>query len=256
MSPELPTGKPVTAALIIVGNEILSGRTSDANLPYAAAKLNGIGIRLLEVRVVRDDTDAIVEAVNACRTKYDYVFTTGGIGPTHDDITAAAVARAFGLPLVRNPQAVALLKRRYAPAGLNAARLSMAEMPEGAVLIDNPVSGAPGFAIGNVFALAGVPSIMRAMLDGVTGRLAGGTPMLSRTVSCHLAEGAIAEGLSALQRRFPEVEIGSYPFFRAGRFGASLVLRAADETILSRAAEALRTLIGEFGGEPFEDEPS
>jgi molybdenum cofactor synthesis domain-containing protein len=256
MSQELPPQKPITAALVIVGNEILSGRTSDANLPYAAAKLNGIGIRLMEVRVVRDDADAIVEAVNACRTKYDYVFTTGGIGPTHDDITAEAVARAFGLPLVRNPQAVALLKRRYAPAGLNEARLSMAEMPQGAVLIDNPVSGAPGFQIGNVFVLAGVPSIMQAMLDGLLGGLAGGAPLRSHTVSCHLAEGAIAEGLSALQRRFPGVEIGSYPFFRAGRFGASLVLRAVDETILSRAAEELRALIEELGGEPFEDDPA
>jgi molybdenum cofactor synthesis domain-containing protein len=247
---------PVTAALVIIGNEILSGRTTDANLPYIASKLNQIGIRLMEVRVVADREDDIVAAVNACRNACTYVFTTGGIGPTHDDITAQAIAKAFGLPLERNAAALARLTRQYAPGDVNNARLSMADMPHGASLIDNPVSGAPGFQIGNVFVLAGVPSIMQAMFDGLIGRLKGGLPVLSRTVSCYLAEGTIAEGLAALQRRFPEVEIGSYPFFRARRFGTSLVLRAEDGTLLARAVEQLRALVTELGGEPIEQEPA
>ena len=246
---------PVTAALVIIGNEILSGRTADANLPYIASKLNQIGIRLMEVRVVADREDDIVAAVNACRNACTYVFTTGGIGPTHDDITAQAIAKAFGLPLERNAEALARLTRQYAPGDVNNARLAMADMPHGASLIDNPVSGAPGFQIGNVFVLAGVPSIMQAMFDGLIGRLKGGLPVLSRTVSCYLAEGAIAEGLAALQRRFPGVEIGSYPFFRARRFGTSLVLRAEDGALLARAVEQLRALVTELGGEPIEQEP-
>ena len=246
---------PVTAALVIIGNEILSGRTTEANLPYIASKLNQIGIRLMEVRVVADREDDIVAAVNACRNACTYVFTTGGIGPTHDDITAQAIAKAFGLPLERNAEALARLTRQYAPGDVNNARLAMADMPHGAILIDNPVSGAPGFQIGNVFVLAGVPSIMQAMFDGLIGRLKGGLPVLSRTVSCYLAEGAIAEGLAALQRRFPGVEIGSYPFFRARRFGTSLVLRAEDGALLARAVEQLRALVTELGGEPIEQEP-
>jgi molybdenum cofactor synthesis domain-containing protein len=248
--------KTFTAALVIIGNEILSGRTKDANLAYIAAKLNAAGIRLAEARVVGDTEDQIVAAVNACRAAHDYVFTTGGIGPTHDDITAQSVARAFGLPLMRNPEAVARLQRRYSSADLNEARLSMAEMPEGAVLVDNPVSGAPGFQIGNVFVLAGVPSIMQAMFDSILPMLKGGAPVLSRTVSCHLPEGAIAEGLSAIQRNFPEAEIGSYPFFRQGRFGTSLVIRAEESSILDRAAEELRALIVSLGGEPVEIDPA
>ena len=247
---------PVTASLIIIGNEILSGRTRDANLPYIAAKLNEIGIRLAEVRVVRDDEDQIVAAVNACRSAHAYVFTTGGIGPTHDDITAHAVAKAFGLPIERNAEAVALLSRHYDPRDLNEARLSMAEMPVGAILIENPVSVAPGFQIGNVFVLAGVPSIMQAMFDGIKSRLAGGAPMLSRTIACLLPEGAIAEELTALQGRYAKVEIGSYPFFRLGKFGTSLVLRSEDPALLAAAAGELRAMLRKLGGEPIEDEPA
>lgn len=243
---------PVTAALVIIGNEILSGRTRDANLAYIAAGLTKIGIRLAEVRVIGDDTDQIAAAVNACRSAHDYVFTTGGIGPTHDDITAAAVAKAFGVPIERNREAVARLAAQYDPRDLNEARLSMADMPVGAILVDNPVSASPGFQIGNVFVLAGVPSIMQAMFDGLKGRLKGGAPIFARTISCFLPEGAIAEGLSALQDRFPAVEIGSYPFFRLGKFGTSLVLRSEDAALLEKAAGALREFLAKLGAEPIE----
>lgn len=243
---------PVTAALVIIGNEILSGRTRDANLTYIALRLNEIGIRLAEVRVIGDYEDQIVSAVNACRKAHNYVFTTGGIGPTHDDITAHAIAKAFDVPVERNPQALARLTRQYDPRDLNEARLSMADMPEGAVLIDNPVSVAPGFQIGNVFVLAGVPAIMQAMFDGIKGRLKGGAPVLSRTIACYLPEGTIADDLSALQERFAAVEIGSYPFFRLGRFGTSLVLRSEDAALMARAADELRSLLTKLGAEPIE----
>jgi molybdenum cofactor synthesis domain-containing protein len=247
--------QPVTAAVLVIGNEILSGRTVDANLSYIAARLNTIGIRLLEARVVPDRIEAIVAAVNACREAHTYVFTTGGIGPTHDDITARAVAAAFGVPIERNREAVARLTRHYSDGGLNEARLSMADMPVGAVLIDNPVSQAPGFQLGNVFVLAGVPVIMQAMFDGLIGHLRGGAKIHSRTVSCYLAEGTIAAELAAVQSRFPEIEIGSYPFFRARRFGTSLVLRGEDESGVAKAAAEVHALIVGCGGEPLEQDP-
>ena len=242
----------VTAAVLIVGNEILSGRTQDVNLAYLAKRLNELGIRLREARVVADVEADIVAAVNACRARYDYVFTTGGIGPTHDDITAECVAKAFGLPLIRNPEAVARLERHYEAGMLNEARLRMANTPEGATLIDNPVSIAPGFQIGNVIVFAGVPRIMQAMFDGIAGRLVGGAPVLSRTVSAAVAEGAIAAGLGDLQRRYPSLDIGSYPYFRQGRFGASFVLRGTEQAQIDAAAMELRALITELGGDPLE----
>jgi molybdenum cofactor synthesis domain-containing protein len=242
-----------SAAVIIIGNEILSGRTRDANLPFLAEHLNRIGVRLLEARVVADVPVAIVEAVNACRRSYDYVFTTGGIGPTHDDITSASVAEAFGVPLVLDPDAVALLRRHYEAGQLNEARLRMAHVPEGARLIDNPVSLAPGFQIGNVFVMAGVPSIMQAMFEGVKHRLTGGKPMLARAIAGFIGEGVIAKGLSELQARHPTAEIGSYPFFRQGRYGASFVIRTTEAAILERAAEELKDLIRSLGAEPIEE---
>ncbi|MBX6321948.1 MAG: competence/damage-inducible protein A [Rhodospirillaceae bacterium] len=245
-----------TAAVLIIGNEILSGRTQDVNLAFLGSQLNALGIRLREARVVADDEDEIVRAVNECRARYDYVFTTGGIGPTHDDITAACVAKAFGLPLVRNPEAVAILEQHYAPGQLNEARLRMANTPLGAALIANPVSAAPGFQIGNVFVMAGVPSIMRAMFDGLKHRLAGGAPMLSATVVTDLGEGVIAKDLGALQERYADVEIGSYPWFRAGRFGTSLVLRGTDPARLAAAAEEVRALIRALGGDPMDEAPT
>ena len=248
--------KIVSAAVLIIGNEILSGRTKDVNLGYLAEELTKLGVRLREARVIADMEGDIVAAVNDCRARYDYVFTTGGIGPTHDDITSASVARAFGVPLVLDERARVMLARNYPPGGLNEARLRMAHVPQGATLIDNPVSAAPGFHMGNVFVMAGVPSIMRAMFDGVKDKLVGGWPMLSRTVSAFLGEGIIAAGLGALQQRYPDLDIGSYPFFRQGRFGASLVLRGTGQARLDAAARELRALIGELGAEPIEGEPA
>src|SRR5215469_14038542 len=246
----------VTAAVLIIGNEILSGRTKDANLGYIAEELTKLGIRLREGRVVADVEDEIVAAVNDCRARYDYVFTTGGIGPTHDDITSGSVAKAYGVPLILDPRARAILERNYPPGGLNEARLRMAHVPKGAQLIENPVSAAPGFRMGNVFVMAGVPSIMRAMFDGVKGTLVGGRPVLSLTVSAHLGEGIIAAGLGALQQRYADLDIGSYPFFRAGKYGASFVLRGTERSQLEAAAVELRRLIVELGAEPIEGEPA
>jgi len=245
----------VTAAVLIIGNEILSGRTKDVNLGYLAEELTKIGVRLREARVVPDLEEEIVAAVNECRARYDYVFTTGGIGPTHDDITSGSVAKAFGVPLILDERARAILARNYPPGGLNEARLRMAHVPQGASLIDNPVSAAPGFRMGNVFVMAGVPSIMRAMFDGLKGSLNGGQPVLSLTVSGFLGEGIIAAGLGALQQRYADLDIGSYPFFRLGRYGASFVLRGTEQGRLDSAAIELRRLIRELGAEPIEGEP-
>ena len=240
-----------TACLIIIGNEILSGRTRDANLQYLAAKLNGWGIRLREARVIPDDGETIVETVNRCRQAFDYVFTTGGIGPTHDDITAASIARAFGVGLVKDARSFDLMAARFAdPADFNEARRKMCFIPEGAVPIENSVSIAPGFQIGNVFVLAGVPSIMRAMVDTLQNRLVGGAPVESRAIGCNLPEGAIAQGLGDIQQRWPEIDIGSYPFYREGKFGTSLVLRGTDAADLDAARLAVEDLVIQLGGVP------
>ncbi|MSP52518.1 MAG: competence/damage-inducible protein A [Alphaproteobacteria bacterium] len=245
-----------SACVLIIGNEILSGRTQDTNLNYIAKRLVDLGIDLLEARVVADDEAAIVQAVNEMRSKYDYVFTTGGIGPTHDDITSDCVAKAFGVKNVLNPKAVALLQSAYKdPSALNEARLRMAHTPEGATLIDNPVSRAPGYQIGNVFVMAGVPKIMQAMFDGVASQLSGGAPILSRTLSAYLAEGDLAKPLADLQELYPDVAMGSYPFYRARKFGASLVLRSRDRNRLDAAVAELAVAIRAFGVTPIEDEP-
>ena len=245
----------VTAAVLVIGNEILSGRTQDANLAFLATSLNEIGVRLMEARIVPDIEADIVAALNALRARWDYVFTTGGIGPTHDDITAESIAKAFGVPLIRHPEAAARLRAYYPADKINDARLRMANTPEGATLLDNPVSVAPGFQIGNVFVMAGVPAIMRAMFDGIKSRLKGGAPVQSVSVPAYIAEGTIAHDLGALQARFPELDIGSYPFFRAGKFGTSLVLRGTDEAKLALAAAELRTLIRTLGAQPLDQEP-
>ena len=245
------TDQSPTAAVLIVGNEILSGRTKDANLPHIAEKLGELGIRVREARVVPDVPEEIVASVNTLRARYTYVFTTGGIGPTHDDITSECIATAFGVELERNPEAVARLERHYGdPAKLNEARLRMANIPAGGTLIDNPISAAPGFRIGNVFVMAGVPNIMQAMLDSVLPHLRGGPPIHARTVSCALAEGALAADLGALQERYPALEIGSYPYFRAGDFGVSLVLRGTDVALLEQATEELEAIARRLGGTP------
>jgi len=247
-----PEPKIVTACILIIGNEILSGRTQDANLAFLAQGLNEIGIRLREARVIPDDSDVIAATVNEVRRTFDYVFTTGGIGPTHDDITAQCVADAFGVALIVHPEAKRLLETHYPPGHLNEARLRMAMVPEGAVLLPNPISRAPGFQIGNVFVLPGVPSIMQGIFEQLKHRLVGGERMLSRSVSCQLAEGTLAKDLGALQTRYPDLEIGSYPYFRRGDFGVTLVLRGVDRTRLAEATEELKALIHALGGDPQE----
>jgi molybdenum cofactor synthesis domain-containing protein len=234
--------------VLIIGNEILSGRTQDANLSFLGRRCDELGIRLLEARVIADEADLIGAHVNECRRKFDYVFTTGGIGPTHDDITAAAVGAAFGAKLERNPAAVAALERYYESGWLNAARLRMAEVPVGARLIDNPVSGAPGFQLENVFVLPGVPSIMQAMFDGMTDRLTGSSPILTESVTTDLLEGALAADLGRIQERFPDVSIGSYPFFRQGKLGVNLVLRSTEPDRLAAAATEVRGMIHDLKG--------
>lgn len=241
------TVEPATAAVIVIGNEILSGRTVDANLPYLAQQLNALGIRLREGRFVPDEIDMIVEAVNACRARWAYVFTTGGIGPTHDDITAAAIARAFGRRLVRHPEAERRLRAYYPPERINEARLRMADMPEGAELIDNPVSVAPGFQVENVFVLAGIPRVAQAMFEGIRHRLAGGPPIISRSVLVFAPEGEVAAMLAAVQDRCAAVEIGSYPFFRFDRPGTNVVLRGTDPAQLDAALAALREAAAQAG---------
>jgi molybdenum cofactor synthesis domain-containing protein len=247
----------VTACLVIVGNEILSGRTQDINLNYLAKGLNEVGVQLREARVIPDVRETIVATVNEVRAKYDYVFTTGGIGPTHDDITAECIAAAFGVPLILHPEAKRRLEAHYSTRGIefNEARRRMAHVPEGATLIDNPVSVAPGFRIGNVHVMAGVPKIMQAMFDGIRHGLKGGAKVMSRSVTCALAEGTVAHDLGLIQADYPSVEIGSYPFWTAGGgFGTSLVMRSADPAALEHAGEAVIAMIRGFGGEPIERE--
>jgi molybdenum cofactor synthesis domain-containing protein len=234
-----------TAAMLVIGDEILSGRTRDANLAHLAAALAGKGIDLREARVVGDAEPEIVAALNALRTRYDLVFTSGGIGPTHDDITADAVAAAFGAPIGVREDARAILASHYAdPAReLNEARLRMARIPDGAVLIDNPISKAPGFSLGNVHVMAGVPAIFEAMLAGLLPRLTGGTPLLSASRMVDRPEGEIAGPLRALAASHPAVAIGSYPFSRNGVLGCTLVLRSPDPAALAAAEADLAAML-------------
>jgi molybdenum cofactor synthesis domain-containing protein len=247
--------KIVTACVLIIGNEILSGRTQDTNLAYIAQGLNEVGVTLREARVIPDIAEVIIATVNEVRAKFDYVFTTGGIGPTHDDITSESIARAFGVPWTLHPEAHQLLVARYRQQGteLNEARLRMAHTPQGATLIRNPVSGAPGFRIGNVFIMAGIPRVMQAMFDSAKQELKGGRPMLSRSIACHLPEGVIAKGLGEIQGRYPDVDIGSYPFYRTGGFGTSLVLRGRDAERLAAGTAEVVTLVRALGGDPVEE---
>ena len=249
--------EPVTACLIIIGNEILSGRTVDANLSYVAARLGEIGIRMTEARIVPDDEAAIVEAVNACRARHTYLFTTGGIGPTHDDITARSIAKAFGRRFERNREAERRLLAYYPPERVNEARMSMADMPEGAVLIDNPISVAPGFRVENVHVLPGVPQIMQAMLDGLLPSLQGGARVRSRAITVLAPEGDVAAaGLGDIQARFPALEIGSYPFWRPEGPGTTIVFRGTDQAQIDAAAEALLELAARLDAETRENPAS
>jgi molybdenum cofactor synthesis domain-containing protein len=247
-----PAPTIVTACVLIIGNEILSGRTQDANLAFLAQGLNDIGIRLREARVIADDTPTIVGTVNEVRRKFDYVFTTGGIGPTHDDITAPSIAEAFGVPLILHPEAKRILESHYPPGGLNEARLRMAQVPEGASLLPNPISRAPGFRIDNVFVLPGVPQIMQAIFNELKHRLKGGAKVFSRSISCTMGEGTIAKDLAALQARYADLEIGSYPYFRRSDFGVTLVVRGTERGRIAAAVEELKALICTLGGDPQE----
>ncbi|CAN5234169.1 molybdopterin-binding protein [soil metagenome] len=250
--PESP--KTWTAALVVIGDEILSGRTDDQNIAQVARWMNEQGIRLCEVRVVPDEEKAIVVAVNSLRTSHDYVFTTGGIGPTHDDITVDSIAAAFEVPVVVHPEARRILEEHYKdrPPGLNASRLRMARVPSGAELIPNPSSGAPGVRIGNVYILAGVPNIAKAMLLALDGKLEGGRPMVSVTVRAHAAESEVAELLKEVQDEHPGVLIGSYPFYRDGGFGADFVVRSVDADLVRTCADALAERLRSAGIEPVE----
>ena len=237
----MTTDRIYRAALLVIGDEILSGRTHDKNIAQVASWLQVQGIRLTEVRVVADDMDAIVAAVNALRTTYDYLFTTGGIGPTHDDITVDAVSAALGVPVIVHPEARAILEDYYRDkeGGLTEARLRMARTPDGASLIPNPMSGAPGVRHGNVFMMAGVPSITAQMLAALTGTLEGGLPVLSDTVGGWIKESEVADLLRQTEKAHEGCQIGSYPFFREGRTGANFVVRSTDAGKLAACIEAL-----------------
>ena len=244
------------AALIIIGNEVLSGRTRDANLAFIGRHLGSCGIRLAEVRVVRDERDAIIGAVNQLRGQYDYVFTTGGIGPTHDDVTTECVAAAFGLTVKRDPEAAERLRDYYGPDQLTEVRLRMADVPQGAELIDNPVSAAPGFRLDNVIVLPGIPKIMQTMFVGLAAKLAGGSPIISRTVRAWTPESHFAEQLERIQREHPALDIGSYPFARENRFGTSLVVSGSEATSVEAALMKIECLLCmlniEFATEPYD----
>jgi molybdenum cofactor synthesis domain-containing protein len=233
-----------SAAMLVIGDEILSGRTQDTNTNHLAVSLTNAAIDLKEVRVVSDDQAQIVAAVNELRARWDNVFTSGGIGPTHDDITADAMAVAFGVGISVRDDARAILQTRSDMLGieLNEARLRMARIPDGAVLIDNPVSGAPGFSIENVHVMAGVPAIFKAMVATVLPTLTGGMPVISKTVRLDMPEGEIAAPLGELAKRFSEVSMGSYPFVLAGRFGTNIVLRSSDTDLLAAAFDAFIVL--------------
>jgi molybdenum cofactor synthesis domain-containing protein len=235
----------ITAGLLVIGDEILSGRTKDVNIGATAEFCTDLGIELTEVRVVTDDTDAIVDAVNALRARYTYVFTTGGIGPTHDDITADAIAKAFGVTLPINPEARAMLEARWKQTGteVNEARLRMARIPEGASLIINSVSAAPGFRIGNVHVMAGVPIIMKAMLEAILPTLKAGKKVASVTVKAAVGEGTLGGPLAALQEEYPDVKMGSYPQMGNDRVMTELVLRSTELGLLEEAAGKVRDMV-------------
>ncbi len=234
----------VTAAVLVIGDEILSGRTKDRNLGYIAEYLSKIGVDVREARVVPDVEGEIVAALNALRERYDYVVTTGGIGPTHDDITADSVGRAFGVPVSEDPRAIAIMLERYAPSDLTPARRRMARIPEGADLIENPISRAPGFRIGNVYVLAGVPAVMQAMLDFAVKTMKTGAVMLVETITAgSLPEGLYGEALSAIAAAHPNASIGSYPSFKDGRFNNQIVVRAKDEKVAAEARRAVEAMV-------------
>ena len=241
---------PVVACVLVIGNEILSGRTQDANLKHLALTLNEWGVRVTEARVIPDIEAVIVATVNEVRRRFDYVFTTGGIGPTHDDITAECIAKAFDRPLVEHPAIAERMRRREAPPEVMAARLRMARVPEGAGLIENATGGPQGFYLENVYVMAGIPFVMENMLATLQGSLKTGLPVRSRSVTAHLGESQIAVPLGEIQARYPHVDLGSYPFAREGRFGTTLVMRGTDGAALDRILEEVKAAIVAGGAVP------
>tara|TARA_B100000902_G_C27211495_1_gene864629 strand:- start:495 stop:1244 length:750 start_codon:yes stop_codon:yes gene_type:complete len=235
----------VNAAIIIIGNEILSGRTQDTNTSTLANWLNSIGVKVGEVRVIPDVEQTIIDSLLLLKTTYDYVFTTGGIGPTHDDITAQSVSKAFGLKYQIHKEAYKILEAYYKPGEFNEGRQKMVWMPENAKLILNPTSGAPGFSVGNVFCLPGVPSILKSMIGGLTNSIIGGNPILSMTISLRTVESEIAKSLSKVQNDNKDVEIGSYPFFQAGKLGVSIVLRSEDQSKINSCNEQILKFVNQ-----------
>ncbi|MEJ0048638.1 MAG: competence/damage-inducible protein A [Rhodospirillales bacterium] len=245
-----------TACVVVIGNEVLSGRTQDANIRYLAQRLGELGIPLREVRIIPDVADVIIRTVNEVRAAFDHVFTTGGIGPTHDDITSECVAAAFGVPWEKQPVVWARMEAHYAPGQFNAARQRMATMPRGAVLIDNGRTIAPGFSIGNVHVMAGVPAIMRLMFDMLAPRLAGGAPIVSRSVhAAGVREGDIAAGLTAIQARYAALDLGSYPYFRDEGAGVAIVAKGTDAAAAEAAIAEVAALFTALGGTPVAGEP-
>ena len=244
------TDRIVTACVVIIGNEILSGRTQDVNLAHIAQQLNEWGVRVTEARVIPDVEEVVVTTVNAARARFDYVFTTGGIGPTHDDITADCMAKAFGVPLVVSPEIAEGLRRRPAPDDVMANRLRMARIPEGATLIDNPTGGPQGFRMENLFVMAGIPSVMQGMLSTLGGEIEGGDVVRSRSVAVYLGESQIALALTEIQARYPDMELGSYPFYRSERYGTTLVMRGTSATDLASMLDEIENAIIAAGGQP------
>ena len=251
-SPQTQTiGQRVTAAVLIIGNEILSGRTQDTNLAYLAKKLNEYGIQIREARVVPDIEAEIIEAVNKLRVKVDYVFTTGGIGPTHDDITADCIAKAFGVPLLINEEIAEILRRREVPADIMEMRMRMARVPQGGGLIRNPF-GPHGFYIENVYVMAGIPQVMQAMIGSLDGLLKRGESIESRSVNAYLPESHVARRLGEIQNKYPQIDLGSYPFHRNDRYGTTLVMRGSVAADLTAMEQEVRQMVIDLGGDPNE----
>lgn len=241
---------PVTACVLIIGNEILSGRTQDVNLNHLATTLGGWGVQVTQARVIPDVIETIVAAINETRAQFDYVFTTGGIGPTHDDITASCVAQAFSVELIKHPDIEARIRQRPAPPDVMASRLLMARVPSGAALIDNPTGGPQGFVIENVYVMAGIPMIMQAMLSTLAGKLKNGPIVRSRTIRAYLGESQIAQALGEIQDSHGNVDIGSYPFFHDERYGTNLVIRGTDTQEMEAAAQAIIATVTASGETP------
>ncbi len=248
------TNRVITASVVIIGNEILSGRTQDTNLAHIAQRLNAWGVRVTEARVIPDVEEVIVDTVNDARARFDYVFTTGGIGPTHDDITADCIAKAFGVSLVVNAEIAGRISQRPAPAEVMENRMRMARIPEGAALIDNPTGGPQGFRMENVFVMAGIPSVMQAMLSTVGDEIEGGDVVRSKSVTAYLGESQIASALTEIQARYPDVELGSYPFYRSERYGTTLVMRGTSEANLVSMLEDIENTIIAAGERPVAEE--